>query len=470
MAHQVQSLGQNSSVLPQQIQLLKLFHLTSMELQNRIQEELMENPMLDELVSEEDKKDEATKEDSDADYDGPEEFKDDDIPDYAVEHNNYLSETNMPQRPIPELADFRKELKEQLHPIIEDKQQLMLAEYLIDSLNDSGMLEQEISDMADDLSFQKNKLIGVAELECARKRLHELEPAGIGSANIKEFLLLQLQKLDKNNRLAQLAIQLLEKNFNDLSHGNMEKIAASLGLDENELRDVLKMIGSCKLKPLAESTGPIYGDSITIDFVITQQDEDIEVALFRQRSSTLFINHSLQSQLTNGKQIDKGTTQYMKSKLTSAQWFISAIQERENTMLSVMKAIVKLQTAYFRDGDIRLLKPMILKNIADAVGVHISTVSRITCNKYADTPFGTVLLKNLFSKGIENKQGEAISNRVIQLAIEEVVNGESKLKPYTDQQLVSVLAMKGFNIARRTVAKYREQRQIPIVQLRALLT
>ena len=155
MAHQVQSLKQSSSVLPQQIQLLKLFHLNTLELQSRIQEELMENPMLDEL-SEEDKKEEATKEDSDLDYDGPKEYQNDDIPDYAVEHNNYLSETNMPQRPIPELADFRKELKEQLRTLVEDKGQLMLAEYLIDSLNDSGMLEQELSAMADDLSFQKN--------------------------------------------------------------------------------------------------------------------------------------------------------------------------------------------------------------------------------------------------------------------------------------------------------------------------
>jgi RNA polymerase sigma-54 factor len=202
--------------------------------------------------------------------------------------------------------------------------------------------------------------------------------------------------------------------------------------------------------------------------VVTHSNDVMEVSLYRQRSSTLFINQSLSAMLNKG-QGDRGTMQYLKSKLSSAQWFVSAIQQRETTMLNVMKAIVKFQTAFFIEGDQRLLKPMILKNIADAVGVHISTVSRITCNKYVDTPFGAILLKDLFSKGIDRAQGEAVSNRVIQLAIEEVIQGESKISPYTDQQLVGVLATKGYHIARRTVAKYRDQRQIPVVQVRALL-
>ena len=463
--NQVHTQNQGFSVLPQQIQLLKLFHLNALQLQERIQEELMENPLLEETDKEEGPE-ETNPEATAVEYDGDEEFQNDDIPDYAVEHQNYLSERNMPQRPIPELADFRQELKQQLRTLVSDEHQLMLAEYLVDSLNDSGMLDQGISTMADDISFQKNQLITAEALESARQSLLQLDPEGIGCLSIKEFLIIQLAKQETLH--ARLAIQLLEKNFGDLAHCNLEKIAAQLQINETDLRIVLKLISSCQLKPMAELSGPQFSERIAIDFVITQQDEVIEVTLFHQRSSTLVINHSMGAMLAKEKSGDKGAQQYVKSKLSSAQWFVSAIQQRETTMLKVMKAIVKFQYDYFRDGDQRLLKPMILKNIADTTGVHISTVSRITCNKYADTPFGVILLKDLFSKGIENEQGEPISNKVIQLAIEEDVFTESKLNPYTDSQLVGLLADKGFKIARRTVAKYREQRQIPVVQMRVL--
>jgi len=468
MLNQVHSQKQSFTVLPQQIQLLKLFHLNTLGLQQRIQEELIENPVLEEVVSEEDSIAESSKEDNVQDYQDQAEYQEDDIPDYKLEHNNYLSDADLPQRPIPEYVDFRKDLKEQVRVLLADPMQLLVAEYLIDSLNDEGMLEQSLSTVADDISFQNSKVITVNEIESARHQLLKLEPMGIGCTSIKEFLLLQLRQKDITCKRTQLAIQLLEKNFGDLAHRNMEKIASQLNIDENELREVLKLISSCQLKPLAESSGPPQRDAIVLDFVITQHNDTTEVALYRQRSSTLFINNSLSSMVANGKCSDKGTLQYLKSKLSSAQWFVSAIKQRETTMLNVMKAIVRFQADYFKDGDIRLLKPMILKDIADEVGVDISTASRITCNKYADTHFGTTLLKDLFSKGIENERGEAISNRVIQKAIEDVVKSEDKQKPYTDQQLVAVLALKGFNIARRTVAKYREQRQIPVMQVRAL--
>jgi RNA polymerase sigma-54 factor len=468
MLNQVHSQKQSFTVLPQQIQLLKLFHLNTLGLQQRIQEELIENPVLEESVSEEDNVTEASKDDTIQEYQDQAEYQEDDIPDYKLEHNNYLSDADLPQRPIPEYLDFRKDLKEQVRVLLADPMQLMIAEYLIDSLSDDGMLEQDMSSIADDISFQKNKVIAAAEIEYVRRQLLRLEPMGIGCTSIKEFLLLQLRQRDQADKKTQLAIQLLEKNFGDLAHRNMEKIASQLNINESELRGILKLISTCQLKPLAESSGPPQRDAIVLDFVVTQNNDIIEVSLYRQRSSTLFINNSLSAMVTNGKCGDKGTLQYLKSKLSSAQWFVSAIKQRETTMLNVMKAIVRFQKDYFKDGDIRLLKPMILKDIADEVGVDISTASRITCNKYADTHFGTTLLKDLFSKGIENERGEAISNRVIQKAIEDVVEGENKQKPYTDQQLVAVLAEKGFNIARRTVAKYREQRQIPVMQVRAL--
>ncbi len=467
MLSQVHSQKQSFTVLPQQIQLLKLFHLNTLELQYRIQEELIENPVLEEIVSEEDSASESSKKDQ-QDYQDPSEYQEDDIPDYKIEHNNYLSDADLPQRPIPEHFDFRKDLKEQVRGLLTDPMQLMIAEYLIDSVNDAGMIEQELSGMADDISFQKSKVVSEREIESVRQLLLHLDPMGIGCTSIKEFLLLQLNQKHRDCKRTQLAIKLLEKNFGDLAHRNMEKIALQLDINESELREVLKLISLCQLKPLAESSGPLQRDAIILDFVVTEHGEGREVALFRQRSSSLFINHSLSSMVTNGKCRDKGTMQYLKSKLNSAQWFVSAIKQRETTMLNVMKAIVRFQADYFKDGDIRLLRPMILKDIADEVGVDISTASRITCNKYADTHIGTILLKDLFSKGIENERGETISNRVIQKAIEDVVESEDKQKPYTDQQLVAVLALKGFNIARRTVAKYRERRQIPVMQVRAL--
>jgi RNA polymerase sigma-54 factor len=460
--NQFQSQNQRLSVLPQQIQLLKLFHLNGCELQSRIVEELLDNPLLEETVTEEQ---EIKAENSEQEYDGADEFQNDDIPDYAVEHQNYLSETDIPQRPIAELKDFRQELKEQLRTVAATEIHLALAEYLIDSLNDDGLLSQDMPEMADDFSFQRGILVSASQMEAARQSLLTLDPAGIGCLNIKEFLIMQLKRND--DRHALLAIELLEKNYDVLAQRDLEKISVLLGIDDKELQNVMSLLSACQLKPLTESSDPRFSNSITIDFVVTEKDDELDVQLFHQRSSTLFVNHSLSKTMSSAKAGDKQELQYMKSKLSSAQWFVKAIQERETTMLNVMKAIVQIQTAFFRDGDTTLLKPMILQDIGDLTGAHISTVSRITCNKYVETPFGSILLKDLFSKGIENDNGEAVSNRVIQLALEEAVSGESKLNPYTDKQLKSLLAMKGFNIARRTVAKYREQRGIPVVKVRA---
>jgi RNA polymerase sigma-54 factor len=462
MQHQLQSQNQSFTVLPQQIQLLKLFHLNGCELQSRIVEELLDNPLLEESVTEEQ---EVKSENSDQEYEGVDEFQSDDIPNYAVEHQNYLSEADTPQRPIPELADFRQELKGQLRTLDITESHLKLAEYLIDSLNENGLLGQDMSEMADDFSFQRSTLVSADQMEAARQSLLTLDPAGIGSLSIKEFLIMQLKR--KDDKYASIAIQLLENNFDALAQPDMVNIAAMLGIDERELRNVMKLLSSCDLRPLTGSSEPRFSNSITIDFVVSERDDILEVNLFHQRSSSLFVNHSMGKMLSKAKSGDKQELQYIKSKLSSAQWFVKAIQERETTMLSVMKAIVQIQSSYFRDGDVALLKPMILQDIGDLTGAHISTISRITCNKYVDTPFGPILLKDLFSKGVENINGEAVSNRVIQLALEEAVSGESKLNPYTDKQLMALLAEKGFNIARRTVAKYREQRGIPVVQVRA---
>jgi RNA polymerase sigma-54 factor len=271
------------------------------------------------------------------------------------------------------------------------------------------------------------------------------------------------------------AICLVEKYFQDLHNRNMENILNKLHITEEYLRKVLLLISKLKKRPVNTSTESIEMNyNIIPDFIISLDGENLEVSLHRQRSSSLSINRSwidmIQDKGSDKKVTDRATTVYLKNKLNSAQWFINAIRQREGTMLKVIKAIVSLQHEYFLDGDIKLLKPMILKNVAEIVGVDISTVSRICCNKYAETPFGTILLKNLFTEGIENGYGDIISNKVIQSAVVDIIEEEDKKTPYTDQQLVKLLAMKGYNVARRTVAKYREQLKIPIAQMRGLLS
>jgi RNA polymerase sigma-54 factor len=334
------------------------------------------------------------------------------------------------------------------------------------------MLDQDLSAVADDLSFKHKSWIEVSELENVLAKLQEMEPAGIGARSIRECLLLQLKRMNNKRPDVRMATRLLEDHFSDLGSRNMDKIMTHLNIADDELKIVLQLLASLKMKPVTEGTESFQANQqIMPDFIIMMDGDELEVSLYRQRSASLHINQSWMENVKSTEEnshTDKATRQYLRNKLNAAQWFVSAIKQRESTMLKVVRAIVNLQYDYFREGDIKLMKPMILKNIAEMVGVDISTVSRITCNKYISTPFGTLLLKDLFTEGIINQQGETISNRVIQTAIEEVIETEDKQKPYTDQQLVAILSEKGFSIARRTVAKYRELLQIPVAQMRAL--
>jgi RNA polymerase sigma-54 factor len=303
------------------------------------------------------------------------------------------------------------------------------------------------------------------------KDIQKLDPLGIGARSICECLLLQLKAMNTKRPDVQKSILLLENHYQDLRNRNMDKIMECLHLDEDELKIILELISSLKMKPVAEvQEGSTPNAHIIPDFLIVQEGDYLEVSLYNQRSASLFISREWKEIVADSQKTkkDAAAAQYLKNKYQSAQWFVSAIRQREGTMLRIMKAIVNMQYDYFREGDVKLLKPMILKNIADKTGVDISTVSRITCNKYVDTPFGMILLKDLFTEGIINEKGEAISNRVIQVAIEDAIEKEDKKNPYTDQQLVVILAKKGFSIARRTVAKYREILQIPVAQMRSI--
>jgi RNA polymerase sigma-54 factor len=468
MIYQHLTQKQQVRILPQQIQLLNLFHLNTLELEHRIQQELEENPLLEETPAD----DNSLREESEViqDFADWEEFGYDDIPDYKTEYANYFAGEAIPDRPIAQVADFREHLKEQCRLLLMEEKDYQQICYLIDSLNENGMLDQELSSLAEDMSFKHGEWIEAPQLERLLKVIQTLDPAGVGARDIRECLLLQLERKNTHRPDVAAAFKLVNDHFTDLKNRQLDKIMDCLKLEEDELRIVLELIAALPLQPIMAATEESGNRNYIVpDFVITVEGDTIDVALARQRSSSLHISHSWMENVKNQcAKDDKAAGQYLKSKLQAAEWFISAIQQREGTMLRVMRTIVKWQYEYFKEGDPLMLKPMILKNIAKEVGVDISTVSRITSNKYAATPFGNILLKDLFSEGLANEQGEVVSNRIIQHALEEAIAAEDKKSPFTDHQLVVILAKKGYKIARRTVAKYRELLRIPTAQMRAV--
>ncbi len=465
----VQNLSQRqqTKILPQQIQLLNLFHLTNLELEAQIRIELEENPLLEEI------KDTDTEESHDetiSEFADWEEYVYDDIPDYKTEYANYFSGEVMPEKPITQEVNFRQVLKEQVRLQLDNEVQCLLADYLIDSLNDSGILELSLEQLAEEISFKNKKWIDASELTAVLSIIQQLDPPGVGALNMQQCLLLQMDRIKSPCKTILQAIELIRGHYDSLIHKDMEKIKLALKISHEELKEILNYLGTLHFRPVlkAEASETIK-EIIFPDFVIHVEDDKIKVSLTKQRSQTLSINHSWMDHVQNqlGDK-DKAGKQYLRNKLLSAEWFVSAIQQRESNMLAIMKAIVNWQKNYFLSGDMMQVKPMILKNIADKTGVDISTVSRITSHKYAATPFGNILLKSLFSEGLKDLSGETISSRVVQKALKNTIEKEDKHSPYTDNELVEKLADNGFKLARRTVAKYRELLQIPAAQVRGI--
>ncbi len=470
MITQQQSQRQQLRILPQQIQLLNLYFLNSLELQQRIKNELEENPFLD--TQEEKPADEAdtklTKESS-QDFESSEEHMYDDRPDYKSDYQNYFDSDVAPNAAIVNVTTFKEDAIQQLHMLELSKEDQETAEYLIDILSPQGLMDRPLDEVADDMSFHFQNVITEETIKRGLAIVQSLDPIGIGAVSIQECLLIQLRAMNVKRPDVKCAINLLENHFNDLMHRQFEKLHHTLKVDDDELRVVLNLIGSLKFYPVTEISRHDPKNTIIPDFIITNYGDTVQVTLFSSRAGSVFVNQSLHDQLANQiSQKDKTASQYVKSKLSSAQWFVNAVKQREDTMMRIMQCIVEMQREYFIEGDIRFLKPMVLRNVAEMSGMDISTISRITGNKYAETHFGLIYLKDLFSEGIADKKGDVISNKVIQSVIGEAIESEDKKHPYTDQQLVNLLAQKGYNIARRTVAKYREQMQVPIAQIRAV--
>lgn len=469
MISQQQSQKQHLKILPQQIQLLNLFFLNTIELEQRMRNEMEENPFLD-MKAEEQYDEGNNKQDVVKDYSDWDEYGYDDIPDYKQEYQNYFSNEQMPEMVITSVNHFKDEAKQQLRMLDLSERDHEIAAYLIDVLDSRGLMEKDLDEVADNLSFHVQGLVEVSTIERLLAVIQQLDPVGIGARSVQECLQLQLEKMDMRNPENRAAYKLVKTHYNDLMHRQFEKVQHALGIDEEELRIVLNLIGTLKFYPVAENASTFEPKNTIIpDYIITRFGDMIQVNLHTQKASSIFVNQSLFDQLAQQVSArDKGAGQYVRSKLAAAQWFVNAVKQREDTMMRIMQCIVQFQHDYFQEGDIRLLKPMVLRMVAEQSGCDISTVSRITSNKYADTHFGLIYLKDLFSEGIADKKGEVISNKVIQSVIEEAIQGEDKRHPFTDQQLVNILSAKGYNIARRTVAKYREQLRIPIAQIRAV--
>lgn len=466
MIYQQQTQRQQLKILPQQIQLLNLYFLNSLELQQRIKNELEENPFL-ETCEEKPASEETKPADDIQDFETWDEP--DDKPDYKSEYMNYFDAAVAPDFAIVNETTFKEDAKQQLQLLPLSQQDQAVTEYLIDILNPHGFLDKPLDEIADDMSFHFQSVIETETIQRGVAILQTLDPIGLGARNIQECLLLQLGNMNPKRPDVKCAVMLLQDHYSDLTHRQFEKLHHSLKVDDEELRVVLNLIGSLKFYPVSESSRTDPKNTIIPDFIITNYGNNIQVNLYSCKTGSVYVNQSLHDQLAGQvSNKDRTASQYIKSKLSSAEWFVNAIRQREETMMRIMQCIVDLQHDYFTDGDIRLLKPMVLRNIADSSGLDISTISRITSNKYAETHFGLICLKKLFSEGIADKKGDVISNRVIRSVIGEAIRTEDKKHPYTDQQLVNLLSAGGYNIARRTVAKYRDQMHIPIAQIRAV--
>lgn len=484
-----QNQRQTFKITPLQIQMLNFLQLSTLELEERIKNELEENPLLEEGII---NNDDVVNEDYDSfddsvngddystplkpenDYSDWEEYAHDDIPDYKTKSNNHSADDELFSMPIAQENDWRTDLKAQVHCLPFNERQIILMDFIIDSLSDNGFLSSSAETIADDVSFTNNIFVDVEEVEQLLKVLRMMDPPGIGAVDLQECLMMQLQRKKEKGFDVDNAIDIVAYNIDELAVRNFEKIMRLRNLTSDELKLAIEQITALNAKPIMDggTSSIAVKDNIIPEYVITYEtnlygDSMIDISLNNSRIPSIKINKDFAQTISSAK--DKAANQYVNTKLSAANWLIEAIQQRETTMLKAMRAIVLYQKEFFKTGDIRNLRPMILKDIADQIEMDVSTISRVTSGKYALTPFGTINLKELFSEGIKVNSGEEVSNREIQQTIANLVANENKQAPLNDFQLMELLSEKGYNIARRTVAKYRENLNIASAQMRRVL-
>lgn len=468
---------------PQQIQLIKLLELPTLQLEQRIKKEIEENPVLEEGKETEENSNENSEDEYSNEYD--DEFSvddylsDDDVPEYKLYSSNYSKDDKKYEVPYSEGFSLHEHLDSQIELRNLDSEKLKLTKYLIGSLDESGYLRRELYAISDDLAFSLNIHTSEDELESALKEIQLLEPAGVGARDLQECLILQIERKieNKNENLLPLkvALNILKNYFEEFSKKHYKKITQKLEISDNDLKTAFEIIFKLNPKPGSMFSDTLNNTSqhINPDFILEIIDDDPILSLNQKNVPDLRISKTY-SDLLKGYQgnkkkptsDEKNAVTFVKQKLDSAKWFIDAIRQRQNTLLHTMSSIVEYQREYFLDGDETNLKPMILKDIADITGLDISTISRVANSKYIQTHFGIFPLKYFFSEGMETTEGEQVSTREIKQILNECISSENKKKPLTDEKLAKILQEKGYKIARRTVAKYREQLGILVARLR----
>lgn len=469
---------------PQQIQLMKLLQVPTAELEQRIKQEIEENPALEEGEdqAEEDAptEDQAIAENEDVgdneenerdDFDLSDYFQDDDTPDYKLNVNNSSADDEAREVPLAGGTTFQDSMRAQLALRHTDELTEALAEHLIGNLDEDGYLRRDLDAIVNDLAFTQNIVCERADLERALNELQALDPAGVGARDLRECLLLQVQRMPHSlsQRIAEV---ILDKHFEAFGKKHYERILERLEIDEEALKDAIELIVRLNPRPgntLRETDKP--AQEIVPDFMINEVDGQLELALNGRNAPELRVSRAYRDMIAeygrNKKDKEqREALQFIKQKLDSAKWFIDAIKQRQNTLLVTMEAIMEHQRDFFLTGDETKLKPMILKDIAERVGLDISTISRVANSKYVQTNHGTYILKFFFSESLSTESGEEVSTREVKKILSDAIDAEDKRKPLTDDELTALLKGKGYNIARRTVAKYREQLSVPVARLR----
>lgn len=479
MLNQKLQLKLSQKLSPQQIQLMKLLQVPTMELEQRIKEEIEENPALeegkeevDEFSDDYDDLGEVSEAQEDFDIN---DYLDDDLPQYKTSVSNAGRDEDEKAIPISGGASFHEVLKAQLMLRKMDDKEKAIAENIIGNIDDDGYLRREIEAIVDDLAFTQNVMCSEEEVEDVLFLVQDLEPAGVGARDLRECLLLQLERRHHGDIAVYTAKKILEKSFEEFTKKHFDKIKSKFEIDDDDLKEAIEEITKLNPKPgnsLKESTNSKNIQQIIPDFILMEEEGELNLSLNSRNAPQLKVSKSYETMLRNyaegakSSKADKEALQFVKQKLDAAKWFIDAIQQRQQTLMFTMKAILEYQKEYFLSGDETNLKPMILKDIADIVGMDISTISRVANSKYIQTPYGIMSLKYFFSESLSTSSGEEVSTREVKKILEDAIDGEDKKKPLTDQKLTDLLKEKGYNIARRTVAKYREQLNIPVARLR----
>lgn len=472
LAHKLQQ-----KLSPQQIQLMKLVQLPTQSLEARIKEELEENPALAEGLDkvedtfENDPNEEREVRDSMEEINWDDYIPDDETPDYRTKTNNYSADDELYESPVVVSESFHESLISQLHLRNLNEEDLDLCIYLVGTIDDDGLLRRSLEDIVDDLAFSQGVFTNESTLDRLLQVIQDLDPAGVGARNLQECLLIQLERKTPSLKV-NLAISILDQYFDVFVKRHYQKLMDRLGIDEEGLREAIEEIGRLNPKPGGSSNMSRPTENVIPDYNLQIVDDELQLSLNGKNAPELSLSGKYREMLehykasTEKNKSEKEAALFVKQKLDSAKWFIDAIVQRQQTLMLTMSCILNYQEEYFLTGDERKLRPMILKDIAEEIGMDISTVSRVASNKYIQTPYGTFLIKRFFSESMTNSDGEEVSTREIKKILEDVVSEENKRKPLTDEALANILKEKGYPIARRTVAKYREQLDIPVARMR----